>query len=76
MSFIEKEISNLDAISLSNCPKLSDNPRIKTVEYTVVGASVANVGLGNGRHHIDSENSLLFDLVTVVRLIRCSECRP
>ncbi len=29
------EISNLDAISLSNCPKLSDNPRIKTVEYTV-----------------------------------------
>jgi hypothetical protein len=23
---------NLDAISLSNCPKLSDNPRIKTVE--------------------------------------------
>ena len=23
------------AISLSNCPKLSDNPRIKTVEYTV-----------------------------------------
>ncbi len=22
------------AISLSNCPKLSDNPRIKTVEYT------------------------------------------
>ena len=26
---------NLDAISLSNCPKLSDNPRIKTVEYTV-----------------------------------------
>ena len=27
--------SNLDAISLSNCPKLSDNPRIKTVEYTV-----------------------------------------
>jgi hypothetical protein len=30
-----EEISNLDAISLSNCPKLSDNPRIKTVEYTV-----------------------------------------
>ena len=30
-----KEISNLDAISLLNCPKLSDNPRIKTVEYTV-----------------------------------------
>jgi len=29
------EISNLDAISLSNCPKLSDNPRIKTVKYTV-----------------------------------------
>jgi len=27
---------NLDAISLSNCPKLSDNRRIKTVEYTVV----------------------------------------
>ena len=26
---------NLDAISLSNCPKLSDNPRVKTVEYTV-----------------------------------------
>ena len=26
---------NLDAISLSNCTKLSDNPRIKTVEYTV-----------------------------------------
>jgi len=25
------------AISLSNCPKLSDNPRIKTVEYTVAG---------------------------------------
>jgi len=23
---------NLDAISLSNCPKLSDEPRIKTVE--------------------------------------------
>ena len=29
------EISNLDAIGLSNCPKLSDEPRIKTVEYTV-----------------------------------------
>ncbi len=26
---------NLDATSLSNCPKLSDNPRILTVEYTV-----------------------------------------
>jgi len=26
---------NLYAISLSNCPKLSDNPRIKTVEHTV-----------------------------------------
>ncbi len=26
---------NLYAISLSNCPKLNDNPRIKTVEYTV-----------------------------------------
>jgi len=26
---------NRYAISLSNCPKLSDNPRIKTVEYTV-----------------------------------------
>ncbi len=63
------------AISLLNCPKLSDNPRIKTVEYTVFGASVGYVGFGNGRH-IDSENSLLFDLVTVVRLIRCSECRP
>ena len=73
----KRRISNIHlyAISLSNCPILSDNPRIKTVEYTVVGASVANVGLGNGRH-IDSENSLLFDLVTVVRLIRCSECRP
>ena len=35
MRFTGKEISNLDAISLSNCPKLSDNPRIKTVEYTV-----------------------------------------
>jgi len=30
-----KEISNFDAISLSNCPKLSDNSRIKTVKYTV-----------------------------------------
>ena len=75
MRFTGEEISNLDAISLSNCPKFSDNRRIKTVEYTVVGASVDNVGFGNGRH-IDSENSLLFDLVTVVRLIRCSECRP
>ncbi len=27
-----KEISNLDAISLSNCPKLSENERIKPVE--------------------------------------------
>jgi len=36
MRFTGKEISNLDAISLSNYPKLSDNPRIKTVEYTVV----------------------------------------
>jgi len=35
VSFAGEEISNLDAISLSNCPKLSDNPRIKTVEYTV-----------------------------------------
>jgi len=35
MRFTGKEISNLDAISLSNCPKLSDNPRILTVEYTV-----------------------------------------
>ncbi len=35
LRFTRKEISNLDAISLSNCPKLSDNPRIKTVEYTV-----------------------------------------
>ena len=72
MRFNGKEISNLDAISLSNCPKLSDEPRIKTVEYTVLGWNVANVGFGNGRH-IDSENSLLFGLVNcndiVVRLI-------
>ena len=70
------EKSNLDAISLSNCPKLSDNPRIKTVEYTVAGASVANVGLGNGRH-IDSENSLLFDLVSGMEFLpmtRSSGC--
>jgi hypothetical protein len=26
------------ATGLSNCPKLSDNPRIKTVEYTVACA--------------------------------------
>jgi hypothetical protein len=38
MRFNGEEISNLDAISLSNCPKLSDNPRIKTVEYTVAVA--------------------------------------
>ena len=33
----KRRISNIHryAISLSNCPKLSDNPRIKTVEYTV-----------------------------------------
>jgi len=31
-----KEISNLYANSLSNCPKLSDEPRIKKVEYTVI----------------------------------------
>ena len=35
LRFTGAEISNLDAISLSNCPKLSGNPRIKTVEYTV-----------------------------------------
>jgi len=35
LRFNGKEISNLDAISLSNCPKLSENPRIKTVEYNV-----------------------------------------
>ena len=29
------EISNLDANGLSNCLKLSDNPRIKTVEYNI-----------------------------------------
>jgi len=29
-------ICNPDATGLSNCPKLSDNTRIKTVEYTVV----------------------------------------
>jgi len=29
MRFTGEEISNLDAISLSNCPKLSDEPRIK-----------------------------------------------
>ena len=28
---------NVYATGLSNCPKLSDNPRIKTVEYTVAG---------------------------------------
>ena len=28
---------NLYATGLSDCPKLSDNPRIKTVEYTVAG---------------------------------------
>ena len=39
MRFTREEISNLDAISLLNCPKLSDNPRIKTVEYTVVAAA-------------------------------------
>jgi hypothetical protein len=27
-----EEISNLDASGLSNCPKLSDNRRIKTVD--------------------------------------------
>jgi len=32
--------SNLYATGLSNCPKLSDNPRIKTVEYTVVNRAV------------------------------------
>jgi len=33
----KRRISNIHryAISLSNCPKLSDNPRITTVEYTV-----------------------------------------
>ena len=35
MRFNGEEISNLDAIGLSNCPKLSDKPRIKTVEYAV-----------------------------------------
>jgi len=35
LRFIGVEISKLDAIGLSNCPKLSDNRRIKTVEYTV-----------------------------------------
>jgi len=35
MRFAGEEISNLDAISLSNCTKFSDNPRIKTVGYTV-----------------------------------------
>ncbi len=70
------EKSNLDAISLSNCPKLSDNQKIKTVEYAVAGASVVNVGLGNGRH-IYSENSLLFDLVSGMELLpmkRSSGC--
>jgi len=33
--FNGEEISNLDAISLLNCPKLSDNQRIKTVEYNI-----------------------------------------
>jgi len=34
----KRRISNINryAISLSNCPKLSSNPRIKTVEYTVL----------------------------------------
>ncbi len=31
-------------ISLSNCPKLSDNPRIKTVEYTVAGNRCSEQG--------------------------------
>jgi hypothetical protein len=33
----KRRISNIHryAISLSNCPKLSNNPRIRTVEYTV-----------------------------------------
>jgi len=33
----KRRISNIHryAISLWNCPKLSDNPRIKTVEYIV-----------------------------------------
>ncbi|HUU20454.1 MAG TPA: hypothetical protein VMW72_25115 [Sedimentisphaerales bacterium] len=33
----KRRISNIHryAISLSNCPKLSDEPRIKPVEYTV-----------------------------------------
>ncbi len=43
MSFTGEEISNLDAISLSNCPKLSDNPRIKTVEYTVIGRGPVSI---------------------------------
>jgi len=34
---------NLDAISLSNCPKLSDNPRIKMVEYTVIGRGPVSI---------------------------------
>ncbi len=47
-----------------------------TVEYTVFGASVANIGLGNGRY-IDSENSLLFDLVSGMEFLlmtRSSGC--
>jgi hypothetical protein len=35
LRFAGEEISNLDEIGLSNCSKLSDNPRIKTVEYNV-----------------------------------------
>ena len=35
LRFTGEEKSNLDTISLSNCPKLSDNSRIKTVQYTV-----------------------------------------
>ena len=35
---------NLDTISLSNCPKLSDNPRIKTVEYNIAGNRCSEQG--------------------------------
>ena len=33
--FAGEEISKLDAIGLSNYPKLSDNRRIRAVEYSV-----------------------------------------
>jgi len=49
---------------------------LKRLSTPLLGESVANVGLGNGRH-IDSENSLLFDLVSSMEFLpmtRSSGC--